>query len=86
MAEVSYGAERSLRAVTEVFEWLSALVSRQKVKGKPLKSVRDLNYARKRVRASTSNVRVHAREEDAVTTPLREERETLLGARGAKEG
>lgn len=40
------------RAVTEVFEWLSALVSRQKVKGKPLKSVRDLNYARERERAS----------------------------------
>lgn len=37
-------------AVTEVFEWLSALVSRQKVKGKPLKSVRDLNYARERER------------------------------------
>lgn len=32
------------RAVTKVSEWLSALVRRQRVKGKPLKSVRDLNY------------------------------------------
>lgn len=48
LAKVSYGGgnpERRPRAVTGVTEWLSALVKRQKVKGKPLKSVRDLNYA-----------------------------------------
>lgn len=56
----------SARAVTEVFEWLSALVSRQKVKGKPLKSVRDLNYARgsECERASEVILRVHGHEED----------------------
>lgn len=47
MTRVSYA-----RAV-KLFKWLSSLVRCQKVKGKPLKSVRDLNYALRDRRGKT---------------------------------
>lgn len=43
-----------LERSAELFEWLSSLVRCQKVKGKPLKSVRDLNYALRDRRGKTA--------------------------------
>lgn len=61
-----------------------ALVSRQKVKGKPLKSVRDLNYARERERVSAAMAR--ARKKGRWLLPSRR-KETFpyLGEGGTEE-
>lgn len=42
-----------LEQSVELFKWLSSFVRCQKVKGKPLKSVRDLNYALRDRRGKT---------------------------------